>query len=242
VGRFQRKYTAEQEAAIAFARSERGMTAPAIAEQARLGLLELDDQLLEPFEIPAATVSTIARRVQKRAMGEAPSDLAAVAHRTAIEILRQRMVSAADHLSRDFERTLRVSPGKADPERGRQIVRMIREAAALPAPDHPLPPRPRSTDEGGNTEGATKGGLAAQIEAAHMRSRGYRQQPALPPPPEPEAEPDPVAAFQAGLAAQLAEIEAREAAEREAAERAAPVRHAPTATAGPDDGGSASDR
>ena len=72
----------------------------------------------------------------RRRAGRAAS-LADEPHRDAIEKLRRRAVGAADGLLDSYEDELRRRPGKAEPERLRQIVRVIREAAALPAREDP---------------------------------------------------------------------------------------------------------
>jgi hypothetical protein len=197
MSRFQRVYTDEQIEAITEAR-EADMTAPQIVERAAAGALMLDGKALPPFEANDSSIRRIAIDHRRRRLGLVRSPLADLEHRDAIEELRVRYVSGADHMLADFERTLKRNPAKADTERYRQIGRCLREAQALGGRNEAVPPPPGARIPGTDfkASGRTTGGLAAQIEAAHLREPQRRPVP-KPPDPQPEPEPESVDPFTA---------------------------------------------
>lgn len=165
---FESVYTDEQREAVAFATVDRGIRPyRRVVELARLGDLTHNGQKLDPFDITESYVSDLARKRRKARAGQQTSQLAAAPPRDAIEALRRRLVNAADAMLEHLEKQIRNDAGKADPERLRQIMRAVREAAALPGPTDPRPPAPGAT-KGGKRNGAeTKGGMAGSILAAH---------------------------------------------------------------------------
>ena len=124
---------------------------------------------LPPFETNPSTVRDQARLLRRRRAGEAVSTLAAQPHRDAIEALRRRLVSVADTMLTAYERDVKRDAAKANPERFRQIIRCVREAAGLPGPNDPRPPAPGQKVGGERDGGETTGGLAGQVlKAAGM--------------------------------------------------------------------------
>lgn len=180
-GAFTPRYTEAQRDAIAHAYEDRRIRpASKVAALAAAGELEHQGQQLEPFTVPENTVRDFARILRKRRRGELTSELANQPHRDAIETLRQRYVSLADQ---ELAYEERQPAGSRDPERLRQIGRLLREAAALPARDDPAPRAPGSkAGTGKQTEAPTRGGLAGAILADHHRSTGEEPAPSAPDP------------------------------------------------------------
>jgi hypothetical protein len=138
-------------------------TYPRIVELAAKGEIVAGD----PFEIPAEYVGDLCRREEKRRAGRYSSPVADKPHRDAIEELRRGLMSAADDMLTDFRAVAKRTPAKADPERGRQIARLLREASAIPIPKADTPSAP-----GAKRDGHREGGRpeAAQREACSQRT------------------------------------------------------------------------
>jgi hypothetical protein len=181
MGAFQAIYTDAQREAVEHAVLDRGI-APAnrVAQLAQAG--ELAD--LEPFTIPPATIRDMARRARKRRAGELRSGLSDVPAAQAIDVLRKRLVSAADleleRLERKQRRGMRLEPREV--ETMRQVARILRELAALPdvqrratAPGARHAPAPGET-EGQKDGGATTGGIGGAImrDVRKQRTTPYR--------------------------------------------------------------------
>ena len=211
---FTRMYTDQQREAMAAA-FVGGMTCKAVVAAAGAGELVHNGQRLEAFEAKPSTVRDLGRRLRKRRAGELHSQLLEASPRDAVEALRRRLVSAADH-ELDALEGARKRGERVDLERLRQVARTVREAAAIPGPTAPRPPAPgvRDRDTGVRVGGPTRGGLAAQILEATARGPAG---PVMPPPeperepelvPEPDVEPEPAALEDPGAwaAAQIAEL------------------------------------
>jgi hypothetical protein len=165
---FEAKYTPEQRAAMAHAfEDERIRPARLVVELAKAGKLKHAGVELEPFETNEDTVRDAARHLRKQRRGEISSKLEHMPPRDAIETLRRRLVNAADALLSSYENQLRSDAGKADPERLRQIVRAVREAASLPGPNDARPAAPGARVNGARDGAETKAGLAGKILHAH---------------------------------------------------------------------------
>lgn len=163
---FAAVYTPQQREAMAVASVDRGIKpARRIVELAASGELTLDGETLLPFATNVNTVRDCARLLKKRRAGELKSDLATMPARDAIETLRRRLIAVAD---RELEQVESMPRGKVGLERLRQIVRVVREAAALPGPDDPRPPQPgqRKPGTGEHEGGRTSGGMAGAILSA----------------------------------------------------------------------------
>jgi hypothetical protein len=162
---FQRKYSDAQRDAYIGAVLERGMSAARVAQLAAAGELKgTDGAFLDPFDVPASTVRGDARKARNRRLGREASDLAKLPARDAIEALRRRMVSLADRELRDLERR---PAGTVDPERFRQIGRVLRELQAIPGPKDNARPAPGQKTGGEQHGGQTRNGLAGELLRAH---------------------------------------------------------------------------
>jgi hypothetical protein len=150
---FEQRYNAATKRAIYDARFARGLS------YKRIATLAQDGELIpgETLPIGHEYVGQLCRKEAERRAGKTESALADKPHRDAVEILRRRMIAAADAMSAEYERVATKHPEKADPERGRLIARLLREAAALPAQkaDTPLAP---GANANGQREGAETGG------------------------------------------------------------------------------------
>ena len=168
---FATKYTSEQRDAIATAKADRGMTARRVVELAAAGELAPG---LAPFQTTVRTVNDYARKLVRARQGTEASGLTDVPARDAVEALRRRLVAAADHELRRIERQQqRRNAAPVTGEEIRQIVRCVREIAAIPARDEPRPVAPgqKVPGAGGKTNGdRTRSGLAGSILAAHRTS------------------------------------------------------------------------
>jgi hypothetical protein len=184
-GLFESKYTDEQRDAVAFAYEDRKVRpATRVVALAAAGELEHQGEKLPAFTVTENTVRDLASKLRKKRAGIVSSKLAEIAPRDAIEQLRRRLVNAADALLMDYERTLERKASDADPERLRQITRVVREAAAVPGPNDPRPPAPGAKQQGQREGGETKGGLAGGILHAHRTGQTGAAEPAaqtLPP-------------------------------------------------------------
>lgn len=170
---FQARYTNAQRAALAHAYEDRRIRPAArVVDMAKRGELEHQGEPLEPFDTNANTVRNFARDLKRRRRGEKTSQLADVEPRDAVETLRRRLVNIADGELTAMEDQ---KAGTRDPERLRQIVRAVREIAALPGPKDPRPAAPGQRKDGHRDGGETKGGLAGTLLAEHRRSHGAAQ-------------------------------------------------------------------
>ena len=173
---FQARYTPEQREALATAYEDRRIRpARRVVELAAAGELAPG---LAPFEVLGGenTVRDFALKLRKRRAGEWTSELAKQPPRDAIESLRRRLVNVCDEMLHAIEQT---PADKRDPERVRQAARAIREAAAIPGPTDPTPPRPghRKDNDGVRREGVTRtSNPAGALLAAH---RGDGTDPAI---------------------------------------------------------------
>lgn len=165
VAAFVEKYTPAQREAAALAYEDRKVRpARRVSELAAAGALEHNGQPLAPFKMPVNTVRDLVRDLRKRRAGLKSSELAKQPPRDAVEALRRRLVNLAD---RELAHEEKRKPGDVEPEKLRQLVRVVRELAALPGPADPRPPAPGQRQNGQRNGAETKGGLAGDILAAH---------------------------------------------------------------------------
>lgn len=180
----ERRYTEDQKQAMATAVVDLGLTGKDVAARAAAGTLEHYGAALDPFEVPATSVATYARRLREGRKRAAAQDVTEKPHRDQIEELRRTLVKAAAETLAAWERQ---KPADRDVERGRQIARLIREAAAIPARTDPTPPAPGAKVEGKREGAETKGGIAGKLLADHRATTGPAQaEPATPPPTHPK--------------------------------------------------------
>jgi hypothetical protein len=167
MGAFDRKYSREVEDAVRRAWCDRGIRpARRIAELATAGELEPD---LPAEPITVEMVYTWKSAELKARAGKVETVLGKMPPRDAIETLRLRLLNAADAMMRQQEKRKVES---RDPERLRQIARLVREAAAIPGPTEPRPSKPgqRDPQTGEHNGSRTEGGLAASILASARRT------------------------------------------------------------------------
>lgn len=162
------KYSAAQREAIATAYVDRGVRpASRVVQLAAEGKLTLDGETLDAFDTRIGTVRDAARKLRLRRAGSAHSATVKADPRDAVEALRRRLIALADRELAVLENRRR---GTVDPERLRQIARVVREVAALPGPSDPRPPTPgRSNATTQRTGAETTSGLAGSLlKAAGM--------------------------------------------------------------------------
>jgi hypothetical protein len=138
-------YSDDQREACVALRLGKGLTFARVAQMAAHGELRTDDgRRLPPFIVPEDTVRTWVNRARKRAAGEVSTPLATMDPKDAVENLRLRCVNASAKLLEDFERQLKSRSRKKppDPVQLQKIIRVVREAAALPGPGDPRPSGP----------------------------------------------------------------------------------------------------
>jgi len=161
------RYDRWQREAIAAAYALTTATAERVAELAAAGELEHPSGgRLAPFDIPASSVRSIARRARAReAQAEAFAELWTLPPRDAVERLRCRLI---DSIDRELTRVgIEQEAGRAlDFRAFSGIARALRELAWLPGPTEPQPRRPGSKLNGVRQGGETRGGLAGKMIAA----------------------------------------------------------------------------
>ncbi len=168
------KYTEAQREAAAVAYVDRQVRpARAVVQLAAAGDLIYGDGKLDPFTISETAIREYASQLRKKRRGTLKSGLTDASHGDAVERLRKRLVSAADHeLSRIERMQARNNrTGTADPEHVRQAARMVREIAALPGKNDPRTVKPGMRTPGTkDTEtGQVNSGLAGKIINAHRK-------------------------------------------------------------------------
>lgn len=163
---FDRKLSAEQRKLIYQARFEHGQTYTQITRRVLAGELGAG----EPVQISPDYVGRICRAEEKKRHLRFSSPLADKPHRDAIEELRRGLIAAADDMLTDYRRLAKRSPAKADVARGREIARLIREAAAIPAKKEDTPAAPGQKTNGTQTEGPTRSGVGGALLTAMRQS------------------------------------------------------------------------
>ena len=170
-----RKYTDDQRSAVERAALDlriRPMTA--IKRMAAAGELKprADAEPLEPFEIPAATVSSIAKQAERRKLGKSmPRDLAKLPARDRAEHLQRRLTGIIDYELERVEKDAKRGR-KIDGEHLRRLARAIRELGTLPdAKDMRLPRTPgdRVPGTGEQPDNRTLDSMAGKLLAASDR-------------------------------------------------------------------------
>lgn len=178
-GAFPRKYTDEQRDAIAHAWAHLNIRpAERIARLAAAGELTNAGELVPAFHVPAQTVRDIGARYLRRRAGLERSKLAELEPRDAVERLRRRLVSVAEHELDSIERA-QARKAPIAPERVRGMVRVVRELAALPGLETPpLAPAPEKGKH--DTRGGLAGAIlrAARASGAPERVNGSAEDPA----------------------------------------------------------------
>lgn len=156
---FQRKVTAEQRKAIFQARFEHGHTYAEVHRRATEGELDCGK-----VDVSLDYIGRLCRNEEKRRALRFRSPLADRPHRDAIEELRRGLIAAGD----DMLTELRGRKAKdQDPERARQIARLVREASAIPIPKADTPLAPGAKQDGRREGAETKGGTAGSLLSAH---------------------------------------------------------------------------
>lgn len=169
------RYTSFQREAVSLAYALPGVTAGRVSQQAAAGGLEHPSGArLRVFDIPENTVRSIAgRERRKQAADEAALGLLEMPPRTAVEVMRCRLLTVMDS---ELDR-IEIEQGEGRPVSGevlRQVARAARELASIPGPNDPRPPRPGAKVNGVRDGSETRGGLAGAVVQS---SRSARLQP-----------------------------------------------------------------
>jgi hypothetical protein len=163
------RYTQWQREAVASAYTWTSATAGRVAELAARGELKHPTgALLGPFNVPASTVRSLARRARLReAAALAATALVDMPPRDAVERLRVQLVTVIDAEIDRIE--AEQSEGRAiSGETLRQVARAIRELASIPGPNGPRPPAPGAKVNGVRDGSETRGGLAGKVLIASL--------------------------------------------------------------------------
>jgi hypothetical protein len=163
---FEAHTTRPQREAAARARADAGLTGPEIVDRAAKGLLQLDGEPVGPFIITQDYVRKLASALITERQGKRASPLAKMAADEAHEALRTRLINLADAELNHIERQ-RV--GKRDVARFRDIVRAVKEAAAI-QPPKAKPRAPGAGVPGERVAERTRSGNTGALLAA-MRGR-----------------------------------------------------------------------
>lgn len=190
-GRWEAVYTQDQRDAMAYAYEDRRVRpARRVVELAAAGELTHNGVKLKPFKTNDDTIRHEARKLRNARGGEITSQLGQAPHRDAIEKLRVRLINAADALLIAYERGLTRDPDHAEPEKLRQIVRVVREAAALPGPTDPRPAAPGQRVNGHKDGAETTGGPGGALMQDHRRTAGAGKAEQTEPEPSPSILPN----------------------------------------------------
>lgn len=165
---FERVYTDEQKEAAVSAYLDRGIRPQRrIVELAAEGRLIYRSMAVEPFKLNLHTLRDMLVHERRRRAGLVRGEAARMTHDDAVEALRTRLVNVADSTLTVEEKR---DPAKRDPERIRQIVRVVREIAALPGKGEGRTTAPGHRHNGVKQGGATEGGIGGHLIAAMRRS------------------------------------------------------------------------
>jgi len=169
MGQFDRKYTDDQVEAATHAYIDRDIKPQRrVLEMAEAGqLITRDGRKVRPFTMSKYTLRDYIRRERRRRLGGGKAS--AIENPDGVlEGMRRRMISVAEAELHHWERQ---RAGKRDPDQLRQITRLMREIAALPAIGEGRSKTPGAKVDGQRTDAETKGGLAGSLLAAHRQSR-----------------------------------------------------------------------
>jgi hypothetical protein len=165
---FERRYSDDELEAAITAYLDRGIKPMrVVVDMAAAGQLSTKDgRKVRPFQMSLHTLRDYVQRERRRRTGringhalDNPDDV--------LEGLRRRMVGLAHAEVAYVEGQKK---GKRDPEHMRQIVRLMRELAALPKPGEGRGRAPGQKENGQKQSGETTGGLAGSLLAAHRRT------------------------------------------------------------------------
>lgn len=172
MSRWVSDFTKEQREAIVSAHLDRGLPLSRAIGLAQRGELEG----LEPYAPNEGTArGWCVREKKRREAAKAKTPIATLKQPDQLELLRTLAVDTAYQELENFRKQQKTRPKDTNPERLRQIVRVIREAAALPGPGEQRPPAPGQKRDGVQHGGQTRDGMAAELLKAH-RSNGKAQQ------------------------------------------------------------------
>lgn len=170
----QAAYSDDERDAMVEAYLDRGIRpARRIVELAEAGELKPG---LPAFKVRGreGTIRSLSSEARRRRAGKVRSELAGLPPRDALEALRQRLVSLADHLTHEAERAARRK--QLDAKRPTEIARLLREIAAIPGPNDARPVKPGDKIPGGGGKhngGATTSGPAAAMLAELNKERSH---------------------------------------------------------------------
>lgn len=187
---YEQRYSSDAKEAVCVAWNDKQIRPAArVRELAASGLLTRPDgSRIDPFDIPEGSIRSFAKEQRRRRAGRHKTELAKVGARDAIEALRVRLVSIADRELAVLERS---KAGSVDLPRLRDVVRCVREAAALPGPNDPRPPVPGNGPDGIRQGRKGTGALAGPLLRAHRAGKvpGNGDGPAEAEPPTAETGP-----------------------------------------------------
>jgi hypothetical protein len=172
---FERRYSDDELEAAITAYLDRGIKPMrVVVDMAAAGQLSTKDgRKVRPFQMSLHTLRDYVQRERRRRTGringhalDNPDDV--------LEGLRRRMVGLAHAEVAYVEGQKK---GKRDPEHMRQIVRLMRELAALPRPGEGRGRAPGQRENGEKQSGETTGGLAGSLLAAHRRTPAQEHPP-----------------------------------------------------------------
>lgn len=167
-GPFDEKLTDEQREAAALRYIDTEDTGREVARKAAAGELTLRGEPVGVFEIAPSYAAQLGIKMRKKRTGQAATKVAEMPHRDAIEVLRRRLVSVGDAMLADLERQTAKDPAKLDPERVRQVGRVLVELGRIPAASEPAPRR-QDHAAAGQRIAPTKGGPAGALLREHRQ-------------------------------------------------------------------------
>lgn len=178
---FARVYSDEQRAAVQQAAERKVGTDSTVVALARAGELTFDGELVPAFNLTHASAGDIRRRYLKQREKQERKLLAEQSPRDSVERLRQRAtVAIGEQLEYVERQQAKGSHSKVSGEDLRQILRAIRELAALPGPQgepaQGRQPGARAPGEKQAPDGRTRGGLGASILATTKPRRSATAQ------------------------------------------------------------------
>jgi hypothetical protein len=160
------KYTPKQREAVAIAIIDRGWTRVRAASRAREGLLELDGDRLEPFDVTPAYAGTLATRERERRARSALKQAATMKPADSIEAMRRNLHEIAH---RKIARMRKLDPDKVDPAEIQALARAV-DAVSKISPANVKPVQEPKTGQQGQAAVTTGQRTGRLLEA--MRSGG----------------------------------------------------------------------
>lgn len=164
---WERKYSDEERTALEEAYLDRGIRpVKRIKALAEAGELPYNGAQLPAFTVPLSTIYDLGRTAKQRRSGVIHSELADGDPDDAIEVIRKRLLSVADHETKRLVKAAKRDKTPANAKELQGWARALREAAAIPARHQqrlPIQPGLPARDGTREKESATVGTLARDI-------------------------------------------------------------------------------